>query len=230
MTGSWSPITLDFTIPSGTFNASCEAHLYARFRLFPPDAESTLNTTRAAYAFDGRDQFNEFGYPLTPPGRASNGEVEDYRWDFSPTAVQFASLNATAEPTEIEVAWETVSELDNLGFNVYRDTTPDGPGVKLNSRLIVAPAPGSSNPQSYSYQDSAGLVAGQTYYYWLEDVSLGGGTTRHGPVSVTYDGPTAVTLASLAASAAPRLWAPALGLLMLLGLSGLLMRRRVLRS
>ena len=86
--------------------------------------------------------------------------------------------------------------LDNLGFNVYRDTTPDGPGVKLNSHLITTPAPGSPNPQSYSYQDSAGLVAGKTYYYWLEDVSLGGGTTRHGPVSVTYDGPTAVTLAS----------------------------------
>ena len=41
---------------------------------------------------------------------------------------------------------------------------------------------------------------GATYYYWLETVALSGGTEMHGPVSVTYVGPTAVTLSDMSAS------------------------------
>jgi hypothetical protein len=54
---------------------------------------------------------------------------------------------------------------------------------------------------AYSYDDLA-VQAGQTYWYWLEDVSLGGATTLHGPVSATLQAPTAVTLGSLSASPA----------------------------
>lgn len=43
----WSPIDIEFNIPSGVFSGQCEASLYARFRLFPPDDESSLNDLRA---------------------------------------------------------------------------------------------------------------------------------------------------------------------------------------
>lgn len=52
------------------------------------------------------------------------------------------------------------------------------------------------------------LVSGTVYFYWLDDVAMDGAITRHGPVSVTYLGPTAVTLGGLAASgsAPPFTW------------------------
>ncbi len=44
---------------------------------------------------------------------------------------------------------------------------------------------------AYSYQD-ADVLAGQTYWYWLEDMDLNGAATLHGPVSVVFQAPTAV--------------------------------------
>ncbi|MCA9871740.1 MAG: hypothetical protein KC487_15350, partial [Anaerolineae bacterium] len=38
------------------------------------------------------------------------------------------------------------------------------------------------------------------YYYWLEDVDISGATSTHGPVSATYNAPTAVTLSKMEAS------------------------------
>ena len=60
--------------------------------------------------------------------------------------------------------------------------------------------PGSTQGFVYSYQDQA-VTAGETYWYWLEDVDLSGVTTLHGPVSVVYTAPTAVTLSGLEAAA-----------------------------
>ena len=41
---------------------------------------------------------------------------------------------AIAQPDHVLVTWETVSELNNAGFNLYRDTSPAGPGVQINRR------------------------------------------------------------------------------------------------
>ncbi|HAM21517.1 MAG TPA: hypothetical protein DCQ04_04440, partial [Actinobacteria bacterium] len=56
-------------------------------------------------------------------------------------------------------------------------------------------APGSTQGYSYEWRD-ANVVSGQTYYYWLEDVDLSGNPTLHGPVSATYQIPTAVSSTS----------------------------------
>jgi hypothetical protein len=64
---------------------------------------------------------------------------------------------------------------------------------------VPSQAPGAAQGAIYSYEDLA-VQPGQTYWYWLEDVDLGGATTLHGPVSVTVQTPTAVTLAGLEAA------------------------------
>jgi len=97
------------------------------------------------------------------------------------------------------VSWETVSEASNAGFNLYRSTDPAGPQTLLT--YLPSQAPGSTQGYAYSYEDLA-VQAGQTYHYWLEDVSLGGATTLHGPVSATVQAPTAVTLSGISASPA----------------------------
>jgi len=105
-----------------------------------------------------------------------------------PTAVELARFEGWPEGEAIHVEWETVTEIDNLGFNLYRANASDGPYVKLNEELIPSQAPGSPIGAIYVWLDE-GVEVGQTYYYKLEDMDAYGHTTMHGPVAVMV-GPT----------------------------------------
>jgi len=97
------------------------------------------------------------------------------------TLVDLVSFSARAFDRAVELAWATGSELDNLGFHVYRALSEEGPYTRITSRAI--PGLGSS-PQGarYRYTDS-GLENGRIYYYKLEDIETTGKKTLHGPVS-----------------------------------------------
>ena len=99
-----------------------------------------------------------------------------------PTVIELASFTASPGVSSVILAWETGTELDNAGFNLYRATSPDGPYAKINGALIAAegdPVAGAS----YRFLDK-GLTTG-TYYYLLEDVDYNGVRTQHGPASAT---------------------------------------------
>ena len=99
----------------------------------------------------------------------------------APTAVELVSFGAIALDGGVELTWETASELNNLGFQLYRSTSERGPYERITSRLI--PGLGSSPAGArYRYLDS-GLTNGTIYHYQLEDVETSGETKRHGPVS-----------------------------------------------
>lgn len=98
------------------------------------------------------------------------------------SAVTLASFAATPGLDNVRVAWETTAEYDNLGFNLYRAESVDGPRVQLNARLIPSAVPGSTLGATYEFVDES-VVPGATYYYWLEDVDLYGLATLNGPVS-----------------------------------------------
>lgn len=100
-----------------------------------------------------------------------------------PVGVTLASLTVSPQQGAVLVAWETVTETNTLGFNLYRARPRYGPRVRLNGELIEGQAPGSSAGAAYTWYDE-GLGPG-IYYYWLEAVDLHGATRRHGPVSVT---------------------------------------------
>lgn len=135
-------------------------------------------------------------------------------------AVTLADFSAVQQDDHIQVAWETVSELGNRGFNLRRGTSPAGSDRQLNATLIPSQSPGSSAGFTYTWRDAADLVPGATYYYWLEDVDVTGATTQHGPVSVTFGEPTAVTLVDMQAHSAQApveaWWAAGLSLVLLL--------------
>jgi hypothetical protein len=98
----------------------------------------------------------------------------------APTAVRLQSFSAAPGDGSVTLEWRTGSELDNLGFHVYRGPSADGPWTRLTSSLV--PGLGSSPlGQSYSWLDS-GLANGTTYYYRLEDVDTSSKSTFHGPV------------------------------------------------
>lgn len=117
----------------------------------------------------------------------------------APLAVTLASFDAQGQVDRVVVTWETVSELYNAGFNLYRGQQADGSDRALLT-YVASQAPGSGQGAAYSYEDAA-VEAGQTFWYWLEDVDLGGATTLHGLVSVTVQTPTAVALAGFEAAA-----------------------------
>ena len=87
------------------------------------------------------------------------------------------------------------------GLQLVSLESETGPWARLNAFLI--PSQGMGNPSGFVYEYLDGDVTiGATYYYLLEDVSVTGQTTQHGPVSITYLGvPTAVALDSFDAQA-----------------------------
>jgi hypothetical protein len=103
------------------------------------------------------------------------------------TAVRLMSFEATPGDGSVTLFWQTGSELDNLGFHVYRGPSVDGPWTRLTSSLI--PGLGSSPlGQAYTWLDT-GLANGTRYYYRLEDVDTASVSTFHGPVSTVPSAP-----------------------------------------
>jgi hypothetical protein len=102
----------------------------------------------------------------------------------TPSAVTLASLTAAPAGKAIQVTWDTASEIDTLGFNVYRAEAVNGTRIQLNSSLIPSQMLGSPMGASYQFSDTSATV-GVTYYYWLEDIDANGMGSLHGPVSAT---------------------------------------------
>ena len=158
--------------------------------------------------------------PISPLGLALNGEVEDYIVAVGPLAVVLSDFSATCEVETPVISWETMSEFDTQGFNLYRGPSAAGWDTQLNSALILAQHPGSTLGGFYQWPDNS-AVAGETYYYYIEDVSLAGVATLHDPISAMCIAPTAVRLdgldaASSTAAAVPW-WTAALALTAVLG-------------
>lgn len=111
------------------------------------------------------------------------GTWEAVEWSTATTAVTLASLEASGLDRAVEVKWETASELNNLGFHLYRATSKEGPYERITPSLI--PGLGSSpSGARYRHRDE-GLENGVTHYYKLEDVETTGKTRMHGPVDAT---------------------------------------------
>src|SRR6266498_5290706 len=133
----------------------------------------------------GQTTSTEATFPVTVgPDLTYNGGSNDAfvaKITEVPTEVELMSFEAVALDSAVELRWETGSELNNLGFHLYRSLSADGPYERITSSVI--PGLGSSPVgASYSYVDG-GLANGTTYFYKLEDIETTGKTKLHGPVS-----------------------------------------------
>jgi hypothetical protein len=89
-------------------------------------------------------------------------------------------LRGGDERPRLLLTWSTSSEVDNYGFFVRRADGEAGPFATLNEKAL--PGAGNSEvPRRYRYEDFA-VVAGRTYYYYLESISLRGARRRFSPV------------------------------------------------
>ncbi|MEA3288314.1 MAG: LamG-like jellyroll fold domain-containing protein [Candidatus Marinimicrobia bacterium] len=151
---------------------------------FTSDANTIL-----LYHFDNNSEF--------PPGNSSskvftatnyNIDASDYfAWDdatFSGTdlslPVTLSSFSARPSSAGVQLNWITSSEIENLGFNLYRSV--DGNDIELISGFLKnneLQGHGNSTVEAaYSYYDSK-VDPGQTYTYLLADVDYKNVETRH---------------------------------------------------
>jgi len=93
---------------------------------------------------------------------------------------RLAEVKAIATDKGVLLQWRTGFEIDNLGFNIYRER--DGhrkrlnPGIIAGSALIVGQGTALDAGYSYSWFDSEGTAECQ---YYLEDMDLAGKSTLH---------------------------------------------------
>lgn len=92
-------------------------------------------------------------------------------------------------PARVEITWETATEQNTAGFNLYRSTDREGDFVLVNVDEFI-PGEGSAvSGASYRYSDS-GVEAGQTYYYVLEEIETDGSRLRYEDDLFEYAVPT----------------------------------------
>jgi hypothetical protein len=99
-----------------------------------------------------------------------------------PNAVELASFNAKPQGRDVLVSWETASEIDNVGFNIYRSKA-GGERIRLNDWLIPSQSPGSTAGSSYQFVDRS-AEPDTAYQYWLEDIDAAGAAGMNGPLAV----------------------------------------------
>ncbi len=147
-----------------------------------------------AYTYDGTSWSLQSGGGITTTLQTStNSDQQPFGLAEAPliggptnegtTWVRLAGFRATGQDSSVLVEWETGAEINNLGFNLYRCLSADGPWEKLNAELITGLGMSPAG-RAYSHLDT-GLTNGTTYYYRLEDIDTASVATVHGPVSAT---------------------------------------------
>jgi predicted RecA/RadA family phage recombinase len=105
-----------------------------------------------------------------------------------PTAATFGGSEAASYDNGVLIKWQTGYEVDNLGFNIYREAA--GQRVRLNPSLIAGSALMAGQGTvltaglSYSWVDSPQQgKAAPTYL--IEELDLNGNSNWRGPVSIS---------------------------------------------
>ena len=114
--------------------------------------------------------------------------VMDFGYEPDPSLVELSSWTVTVKSQmSIALNWETVSEIDTIGFNLWRAASEESPYEKIND----APIPSDGGPtlgSSYEYIDEG--CPSQDCCYKLEDIDSAGVTTSHDPVCAEPSLPT----------------------------------------
>jgi hypothetical protein len=143
--------------------------------------------------------FTSIAGPLASLSYQDPGNTTSYRLNSAPTTVQDPTIEPIDIPLPVEMSvftavpadkgviikWRTESELNNLGFDVYRSENLDGTFARVNQTRIQG-AGTDATPHNYKFVDES-VEVGKTYYYYLEDISYSGVKARSKIIQVTVD-------------------------------------------
>jgi hypothetical protein len=155
--------------------------------------DNSKSTSSGGYSF--------FGEGVALDGAATSGAISStapsdttggYHWaisavtltPLSSTAVRVSSLTATPSGGGNVIKLQTGREVNNLGFNFYREQ--NGQRVKLNSSLLAGSALLGGADTTFTaghirtWQDDLAAGSGQVAY-WVEEIDLSGASKWYGP-------------------------------------------------
>jgi hypothetical protein len=92
-----------------------------------------------------------------------------------------------SNPASVRIEWDTATEVETAGFNIFRSQSPEGDFVSVNGELI----PSLGDPQSgasYTYVDQD-VLPGETYYYVLEEIEYDSTKNRYLDRMFSFDVP-----------------------------------------
>lgn len=187
------PVTMDYEVYASSVPSSSNSTNFAPYIVNVPGGlpdtviiEQSGISTSNIWQFLGTYHFIE---GITSSIELVNDTTITYQDDLTilrcdavkltqPTQVKLSTFFIDYETDAVVIHWETSSEVDHLGFNIYRDLRDEfdrSRALKLNKELIQGSSP-------YQFFDQS-VDRITTYCYWLEDVSLNGTRTLHGPIS-----------------------------------------------
>ena len=99
--------------------------------------------------------------------------------------VTLSSFAAISANSGVILKWRTESEVDHLGWDIYRSEKKDGKFVQINDELIPG-AGNSAMPNTYQFVDKT-AIKGRQYYYYLEDVDMAGTRNKSSIITTSKD-------------------------------------------
>ncbi len=195
-TPDWTTLSWNATVPANTnvkFQAAASNSASGPFNFVGPDgtAATFFTTTGASIAQFNGNRYLKYKAYLSTTDNTVTPTLQDVTVCFSnmaPTAAKLSSFTAT--PTDdgrVLIRWRTGTEVDNLGFNVYREV--DGVRTRITPQLVAGSAllAGAdiklTAGNAYAWSDAP--PSGKAVTYVLEDIDLNGKSTLNGPISVS---------------------------------------------
>ncbi len=96
--------------------------------------------------------------------------------------VTLSAFTAILADSGIMLKWRTESEVNNMGFNLYRSESQDGPFLKIG---WMDGAGSSAIPHAYHFIDKT-AQPGRTYFYYIEDVDVEGMREKSQMIKIAF--------------------------------------------
>jgi Abnormal spindle-like microcephaly-assoc'd, ASPM-SPD-2-Hydin len=170
-----TPSTTSLSFGSETLNVSATQSVTLTNTGNAPVSISQVNVTGTGFTLNGSaplltlsaGQTASFGVTFTPTvaGNASGSASVVSTAANSPLSISLSGSGA--QPHFVSLAWSETSS-GVVGYNVYSNTQPSGPAVKLTSTPVGTTA----------YTDNT-VQSGQTYYYWVTALDASGNESAY---------------------------------------------------
>ena len=90
-----------------------------------------------------------------------------------PTAVTLYDFTAVSAQPGVRLLWSTATEVNNVGFDLYRRPLAGGDFVQVNVQLILSQSPGQLMGADYAWLDES-ADSQESYLYRLDALDLNG--------------------------------------------------------
>jgi hypothetical protein len=123
---------------------------------------------------------NQGAHTLTLTGQSGTEYILGSESGDNSLPVELSAFSATTSGDNVIIKWRTESEVNNVGFSVYRSEIEDGKYIKIT---FVNGDGNTGMPTDYQFIDK-NAEANKTYYYYLEDIDIAGVKNRSNTIKV----------------------------------------------